>query len=187
MTDPLDSDRLRFFLRHRDDIKEWASIERELNTATRELLGLLLPDIAARLLEFDPAVAVARLDDRSHERIHARHAGWASGVGMTLEWENGVDPFGGSLPKFGLFFLNGAPENAAAKARIVERMRASQELRVAGYRPGDGYWPIVKFVPKSSAWWQDPAAWTAPITDSLVALWPRVAPVIDEAFTAPAA
>jgi len=185
VTHPLDNDRFRFFFRHRDDIREWAAIEQEIIAATRELLGALLPDLDELLRAIDPDVAVVRFDGgRTYERIHVRHEGWPSGVGMTLEWETSVDPFGGSLPKWGVFFLDGNPEHAPAKALITERLRGSQNLRSEGYVPGDSYWPIVRRIPKSATWWQDPAGWAAPITDALVALWPQVAPVIDKAFAA---
>ena len=183
MTNPLDDERVQFFLRHRNDIKQWADIERDVVAATRELLGGIQPAVEERVNAMDPLAETVRHDGGRYERIIVRRPTWPAGVGVTIEWESGVDPFGRSLPKFGIFFLGGDPAYAGARVAITTLARASTTLRTAGYRPGDNYWPIVQYVKKSATWWHDPDAWLAPITDALVDLWPLAAPIIDEGLT----
>ncbi len=183
MSNPFDDERTQFFLRHRDDILAWASIQKEVVAATRELLGGLLPVIEERISAIDSTVeTIWHNQGRQYERIMVRRPNWPHGVGVTLEWESGVDPFGGSRPKFGIFFLTGDPTYGPASQAIRVIAGGSPAARAAGYKPGDGVWPIVQFVPKSATWWQDPDAWLAPIADGMVDLWPLAAPMIDEAL-----
>jgi hypothetical protein len=105
--------------------------------------------------------------------------GWA----WPLEWETGVDPFGGSRPKHGIFVLTGDAAVGPLRQRMVALAGQAAWLRAAGYKiPGDQVWPAVRWVLKSTTWWQDPDAWTAGIVDALVELWPEGAPLIDEAL-----
>ena len=188
MDNPLDNERFQFFLRHRDDIREWASIEREVIAATREMLGGLQSEIGERISAIDATAETIRLDGGRYERILVRRPDWPVGVGMTLEWESNVDPFGGSLPKWGIFFVNADPALLPARQAIAAACRESTLTKAAAYKPGDSYWPIVRFVAKSSSWWKDPDAWLAPIADAMVDLWPTAAPLIDEGLaTAPGA
>jgi hypothetical protein len=183
MSNMLDDERIQFFLRHRDDILAWASIEKEVTAATREMLAGLLPDIDERIRAMDPTAETGRHDGgRQYERLMVRRSNWPVGVGVTLEWESGVDPFGGSRPKYGIFFVNADPALLTARQSIVAACRASSAVASAGYKPGDSYWPIVQYVPKSPTWWQDPDAWLAPIANAMVDLWPLAAPMIDEAL-----
>jgi hypothetical protein len=82
MSNPLDDERTQFFLRHRDDILAWASIEKEVVAATREILAQCEPDLADRLRAVDPTVEVMRRDGTRYERILARRPGWPDGVGV---------------------------------------------------------------------------------------------------------
>lgn len=180
MSHSFDDDRLQFFLRHRDEIREWAAIERDVVSATRDLLGGVLPDVDERLATLDPGVSVVRHDHGRYERILARRQEWPNGIGMTLEWQDSVDPFGSSLPKYGIFFINGEAHLEPARLRMVELARATPAFTGGGFKtPGDRYWPAVRWVPKSADWWRDPDAWAASITDALVELWPVAADVID--------
>jgi hypothetical protein len=185
VTNPLDTERIQFFLRHRDDILEWAGIERELTAATRELLAGLQPVIAERLAQVGEAVVVIRRDGGRYERILVQRPGWPASVGIALEWEASVDPFGRSVPKHGPFVLSSDPAVAMAHATLDRTARASTALAALGYKSGDGVWPVVQYLRKSATWWQDPEVWLTPIADAMVGLWPIAAPMIDEALGAP--
>jgi hypothetical protein len=184
VSNPLDNERVQFFLRHRDDILEWAGIEREVTAATRELLAGLQAVIAERLAEAGEVVVVTRRDGGRYERILVQRPGWPAGVGIALEWEMGVDPFGRSVPKFGPFVLSSDPAVATAHVTIDRVARASTELAALGYKSGDGVWPVVQYLRKSSTWWQDPEAWLTPIADALFGLWFIAAQMIDESLGA---
>jgi hypothetical protein len=180
VSNSFDDERLQFFLRHRGEIRDWAAIERDVVTATRDLLGGILPDLDERLSTIDPGAGAIRRDGGRYERILVRRQDWPVDIGMTLEWQDAVDPFGGSLPKYGIFFINGEARLEPARVRIVELARATPALTGGGFRtPGDRYWPAVRWVPKSADWWHDPTAWVSSITEALVDLWPTAAAIID--------
>jgi hypothetical protein len=180
--DPFGDERLQFFLRHREDIRAWAAIEKEVIEATRGILAGLQTDIDERLAAIDSDVTTARRDSASYERIMARRPVWPDWVGVTLEWETGVDPFGSRLPKYGVF----VPPNSdldAARDRMVALAKAAPAFTSAGFRvPGGQVWPIVRWVPKSKDWWRDLNGWTEPIVQGIVDLWPKAAPMIDESL-----
>lgn len=183
MGQPLDDERLQFFLRHRDEIREWAAIEREVVVATREILASVQDHLDERLATVDSGATTARRDGGKYERIVALRAGWPDGVGVSLEWDSGVDPFGSWLPKFGILFLNEDPVLQAARLRVASLAASTPALTAAGFKvPGDRNWPGVRWVPKSKDWWKDVDAWTSSIVESLVDLWPIAAPLIDQAL-----
>lgn len=76
MSDPFGDERLQFFLRHREDIREWAAIEREVIGATREILAGLQTDIDEQPAALDADVTTARRDSSGFERIMARRPAW---------------------------------------------------------------------------------------------------------------
>jgi len=180
VNNPLDEERLQFYLRHRDDIREWASIEREVILATRELLAASQTELEERLVGIDPGATTSRRDGSRYERIVAHRAGWPQGVGVTLEWETGVDPFGSVLPKYGIFLLNDEPSFQPARVRIAALVESTAGITANGFGVSNGkVWPAVKSVPKSTDWWQDPAAWTGRIVDAMIELWPLAAVQFD--------
>jgi hypothetical protein len=178
--DRFGDERIQFFLRHRDDIREWAAIEREIIEATRAVLAGLQADIDERLTAIDADVTTARRDNGSYERIMARRPEWPDWVGVTLEWETGVDPFGSRLPKYGIF-VTPSSKLDAAYARILSLARSTPAFTAEAFKvPSGRAWPIVKRIPKSKDWWRDLDGWTVPIVEAVVGLWPKAAAIIDE-------
>jgi hypothetical protein len=178
--DPFGDERVQFFLRHREDIREWAAIEREVISATRGVLAGLQTDIDGRLAAIGADVTTARRDGGSYERIMARRPVWPDWVGVTLEWETGVDPFGSRLPKYGIF-VTPSSKLDAAYGRMLALAKATPAFTAGGFKVPEGRaWPIVKRVPKSKDWWQDLEGWTEPIVQGMVDLWPKAAAMIDE-------
>ncbi len=179
MDNPFGDERLQFFLSHREDIREWAAIEKDVIGATREILAGLQMDIDERLAAIDSDVTTARRDNSSFERIMARRPVWPDWVGVTLEWETGVDPFGSRLPKYGIF-VTPTSDLDAAYGRILALARATPAFTAGAFKiPQGRVWPIVKWVPKSKDWWRDLDGWTVPIVQGMIDLWPKAAALID--------
>jgi hypothetical protein len=178
--DPFGDERLQFFLRHRDDIREWAAIEKEVVSATRDILAGLQTDIDDQLAAIDPNVTTVRRDNGGYERIMVRRPSWPDWVGVTLEWEVGVDPFGSRLPKFGIFVTT-TPDLNAAYSRILALSQATPAFAAGGFKMPEGRaWPMVKRIPKSKSWWQELDVWTTSITNGMIDLWPKAAAVIHD-------
>ena len=180
MTDAFDDERVQFFLRHRTEIREWARIEHEVIAATRQLLASTQADIEARIASLDPSVTSERHDGGKYERFLVRRPVWLSGVGVMLEWESSVDPFGSSLPKYGIAFFNWDAGMEPVCARMVDIAKATPVLTGGGFKvPGGRPWPAVRWVSKSKDWWQDPEAWAGAVVDAVAGVWDVAAAVID--------
>lgn len=176
-----EDERLNFYLRNRDEIREWAAIENDVVTATRELLAASQAALEERLATVDPDAITSRRDGGRWQRILVQRPGWPAGVGVALEWEERVDPFGSVPPKYGIIFLNGAPDLVQARLRIASIATSTPDFSASRFKvPGDSFWPIYRKVDKSQDWWQDPEAWTGRIVEALIDLWPKAVPVIDE-------
>lgn len=184
MTEAFSDDRIQFFLRHREEILEWAGIERDVLAATRELLASAQPILEERLLQVAPDAVVARRDNGQWERVVARRPNWPDWFGVTLEWERSVDPFGRSLPKMGVIFLADTDDRRAIREKVVAAVQASGRFEALGYKVAAGVWPAVRYLPASKVWWQDTDQWLAQIVEDMLTLWDRAAPVIDRALEA---
>jgi len=177
MPGPLDDERIRFFLRHRDDIIEWARIEREVQAAVREVLAGLQPQVEDKLAAADPHVTTSRWDRPPWERIRVHRPGWPTDLGLVLEWETRVNPFGGLLPKLGVLWTADVPARSSFATAA-----AGSALPGLGYGALDRVWPVGQRVKPSRDWWQNIDSWTGDIVTALVELWPRVAPMLDLAL-----
>jgi hypothetical protein len=183
LTQPLADDRIQFYLRHRDDIRAWAAIEPEVTAAVRELLAGCQAAIDDRLAIVDTDVTTERRDGGRWERILVRRPAWPQGVGISLEWETEVDPFGAALPKLGVIFLNGEPAVEAARVRTGEIVQQAPEILAQGYKANaERVWPLLRRLDASRDWWKEPDAWTAGIVDSVVEAWRHSAPFVDQAL-----
>ena len=185
MTARLRDKRIEFYLEHRDDIREWAAIEKDVARAVRSLLSESQADLEVRLRELDSAATTTRLDNGKYERIMLRRSSWPVELGVTLEWEKTVDPFGGSLPKIGVFFVTKAPGESRLREAVLERCRQTGGLAALGYKIGpESVWPAMRRVEKSRDWWRDPDQWVGDITSDVIALWEKAAPAVEAALGA---
>jgi len=177
-------ERFQFFLRHRDDIREWAAIEPQITAAISAMLEDTQAQIEERLAALSADIVVGRHDAGTFSRIMARRPKWADWLGVSLEWVPArVDPFGSELPKIG-FFWWGAADLTAGKATFIEQCIAAG-LQAAGWKvPSGNAWPVLRRTEASRTWWQDPDAWVAGVVDQMADLWTRVAPIADATFEA---
>lgn len=173
-------ERIQFFLRNRDDIKAWASIERDVFDATREFLGRSQIAIEDRLLATDPHAVVGRHDSGQWERILTRYEHWPATVGLALEWSKSIDPAGAARPKLGVFWWADPPSLVAPRTQLVNTVDR-KPLMSLGYKiPLDSVWPVGWLASPAPTWWHEPDAWLGSLVDLLAATWPIVAPAIDQ-------
>jgi hypothetical protein len=183
LNQPLADDRIQFYLRHRDDIRAWAAIEAEVTAAVREILAGCQPVIDERLAIVDRDVTTSRRDGGRWERILVRRPAWPEAIGISLEWETAVDPFGTVLPKVGVIFLNSESAVESARVRTGELAQHASQLLAQGYRANaERVWPLLRRIDASRDWWRDPDAWSAGIVDRVVDLWTQTAPLVDRAL-----
>lgn len=178
--DLFNNERLRFFLRNREDIKSWAAIEPDVMAATRELLARSQPTIEERLLSIDERVVVGRHDGGNWERIMARHEHWPASVGLVVEWPRTVDPLGATPPKIGVFWWADPPTLIEPRTQFVNAVD-HRSLQALGHKvPLEGVWPVGRRVSATADWWREPEAWIATIVDLAAETWPLIAPYVDQ-------
>lgn len=183
MTEQFQDDRIRFYLKNRADIREWANIEHDVTQATRDLLASIHAVIDERLLALDSTLTSSRWDGGPYERIRIGRPSWPSGFGIVLEWERAVDPFGGNLPKLGVLFVADDAARKAERERVATELGASSGLEALGYKLNpQSVWPALRRVAPSQTWWQEPDAWLGKIVDDLMELCRRAAGAIEAAL-----
>lgn len=189
--DPLADERIQFYLRHRNAIREWAAIERDVRDATHELLLGLAPLVEAEVRDLDGTVLVQADDvDGRWPRIVLRRTAWplradgAALVGVSFEWTRAnVDLFGGSLPYYGIRIDVGFPEGTALRAGAdLVAARHGAALLPAGLKPNPrgSYWPVYGTLPKSSIWWIDRDPWVADVVRRMRLAWSPCAAIVEE-------
>ena len=184
MADLFADERLQFFLRNREDIRTWASIESDVMAATRDLLARAQPLIEERVAGIDSDAVVLRHDGGQWERILVRRERWPATVGLALEWNRSVDPLGANRPKVGVFWWADPPTLIQPRSRLVTLVDRPK-LQALGYKvPLEGVWPVGARVNAGPEWWREPENWLSGIVESLAATWPLVAPKIDDALSA---
>jgi hypothetical protein len=183
MDDLFDDERIQFFLRNRADIKAWAAIESDVTAATRELLARSQPAFEERVLAMEPEALIGRGDGGQFERIVARRSHWPPTVALSLEWNRSVDPVGNSRPKMGVFWWADPPTLVDPRSRFVQTVDKAQLQRLGYKVPLDSVWPVGAYEAAATDWWRQPSAWIESIVERLTAIWPVVAPHIDEVLS----
>jgi hypothetical protein len=183
----LSDERLRFYLRNRDDIREWARLKDGVLGETQRLLGGTTPVLEQLLLAVAPDVVVGRADrDKgrgewpSFSRVLARRSTWPERIGITLEWPAEADPFSGRGLKYGVFAGINHPEVAAVSRDVATRIASSKAMLVPGTKQ-EPYWPLARLVPRSRTWWERPIEWRLGLCELLVGVWTEIAPMLDDA------
>ena len=188
---PLDDPRLQFYLRNRDQIREWAALEQEVREATRSLLFDLRRDLVplAESLGDDVVIAVEGADS-SYPRLTMRRSSWPaigsqSIVAVALEWMPKVDLAGSETPWVGVRVQISDPQGKALDVPLRAAFAAS-EMSARGFAlKGYAWWPVIRRLKRNSDWWKDGAgAWRQSAIDEYAETWRLASPVIDAVVAA---
>jgi hypothetical protein len=192
-TTPLEDPRLRFFLEHREQIREWAAIADEVADAVADVLRGLSPDIVARVSGDEDLRVGERLAGEPQQNTVLYRPTWVAAplhepfVGVALGWDGKkVDPTGGwpgtQLPYVGISTSHFADEGKRADAALRAWFR-QPGISLPGYLNGS-YWIAYRPIQAPTDWWKDVAAWREWVIDQLLAAWGECAPAIGAALAA---
>lgn len=185
-------DRLLFYLRHKDTIREWAAIRHDVRKATHQILLGLPLSLEPTLAGSDsagPFEIHAEATETNYPRIVIRRPEWPyelqeSVVGVCVEWNpTKVDPSDSAPPFYGIRV--GKERTGGRALRELLRARIQQDPRFAkafAVRPRDPYWPVMQHVPASEDWWQHVDEWVADVCHRVVGTWSLGAATIDAAL-----
>jgi hypothetical protein len=111
---------------------------------------------------------------------------WPDGVGIALEWETAVDPFGSALPKIGVIFLSPDPSLETARLQVVAQAERASRLLAHGYRANaERTWPLLRRMDTHRNWWEEPESWASDGVERVIEVWNEMAPGLDQVFPEP--
>jgi hypothetical protein len=191
-TMPLDDPRLRFFLEHREQIREWAAMADEVAEAVADILRGLAPDVVARVGDRHDVLVSERIAGENPYGTVLHRQAWTAGtpplpfVGVSLAWDGKrVDPVGG-WPGAQLPYVGVSTSHFTSEGKQIEQtLRGWVKQRFQepyGYLKGS-YWVAYRPIRAPADWWQDVPAWRERVIDQLMLAWDECSPVVDEALT----
>ena len=179
-----EDERLCFFMRNRDIIREWAAIEKEIPAEAHRFLASLADDLDWIVEERVPnAVPIALLDGDWPKLFLARRAWLAENpkvarVAIGIGWQRKYINFESNLPYVGI--------------RVKIDWEGGEELQEAcgdscgevgrqnGYT-STSWWPCLKEVdPPNEEFWEDLVPYRKALIDSMIKAWELFSPCVDQ-------
>lgn len=182
-TRSIEDERIAFYYRHRDDIRRWAAIEKDLPQHVHRYLLSLQPRVAGLAKEFE-AYPYTKDLDRGHPKLLLVRRPWLRSseqarVGVGLEWRSNQVDLITDKPYVGVWVdkqLDGGEDLHAALVEAVAGVRSD-----LGYRY-NAWWPAWAHVAPSEgdAFWEDLGPLTEKLTDRVRQAWRTFADTVDD-------
>jgi hypothetical protein len=184
----LDDERVRFYLRHRDQIEEWAALRVEAAQAVDEWLLGLRPAVEELAADLGNDVIVHVIDgpDFAWPSYRLARRGWPEssqadpGASVSLEWGRGKTTLrASSCPYVGL--------RCARERALGGLLRDSEETRKARARRKDttsAWWVAYGYVAPDAPFPENADAYRERLLGALGAAWKDYAPIVDAALAA---
>ena len=180
----LDGERVRFYLRHAEQIEAWAALRVDVAEAVHAWLAGLAEPIEAMAAELGPDVqTVVRADDRSSPALLLRRAHWPTKDGdpsaaIGLEWDRAKTTLrGGHLPYVGVR----APRSEAVGATLREQEAFRDLRRTRKDKPGE-WWPCWAEVACPDGFPDTKDAYRDLLLGAIRSAWQAYAPLVDAAL-----
>lgn len=182
----LDDERVRFYIRHREQIEQWAMLRTEAAAAMDDWLAGLEPEIEAMARERGPDVLVRRNSDPAFPVILLERDGWGRGsatdlLGVGLGWARGKTSLRGQgLPYVGLF--------AGKTPGLGEAVRASEEVRrarVARKETSSQWWAAYAYIPPPSSFPDEVEPYREVLLNTLRTAWETYDPIVSTLVAKP--
>ncbi len=183
-------DRIRFYLRNRADIDEWARIRDDARAVFNQFMRTLGPHIEERL---EDGVRVG-----FHDNL-PRWVCWREGwpvidtehnrnpvISVPLEWTARVIPDDpAQAPYLGVLVLLDHPDGQALRSTFRDQVL---DVRERGGWHHTRQWPVWRRVIAEGAYWDDLDGYRKRLLDDLATAWATFSPVIQKAVdtTSPA-
>jgi hypothetical protein len=189
---PFSDERLRFYLRHRNQIEEWLALGKEVRTATVELFGALQPEMEALAASLGDDVRQRFVPGQwsSYQFWRETWPSAAAGPGVavnteafptvavSMECPRDVDPAGDTPPSVGVSI------NSTDKELVIAIKEATKGL-TGRYKRGS-VWPIYRPLPAAAGvdWYQDARSWQQELVREMKEAWQELEPLIDPVLAA---
>lgn len=182
----IDDERVRFYLRHREQLEEWQALRVEAANALDEWLASLKPDLesAIETLVNDVEI-VAQLGDASYPSMDLRRPGWPGAsrseadVLLGLQWIRGKTLLGpSSSPYVGV-----RSNRETAVGRALREDSEFQRVRRERKDKNTQWWPAYSYVPPLASFPEDAEAYRKALVTAIVGAWEVYSPIIDRVVT----
>ncbi|MCC7137668.1 MAG: hypothetical protein IT460_04490 [Planctomycetes bacterium] len=181
----LDDERVRFYLRHAEQIEAWAALRVDVAEAVHAWLARLAEPLEGIASEAGPDVRTfARTDDdTTYPKLFLRREHWpmkdgSPTVAIGLEWQRTKTTFrGGSLPYVGVRASKGEPVGAALRAS-----EAFSQLRRARRDKSSDWWAAWAEVPCPDGFPDARDAARDALVSAIRSAWQAYAPLVDAAL-----
>jgi len=178
---PLDDEPLRFYLQHRGQIEEWASLRDKVSKATKDAFLGLQPRVESLAGELEVNVNVVNAEKGWPRFELFRHtwrtanADLVASVFLEIDGRNVMPDSPADAPYTGILVRDARSSGAALRQGIL----AEKE----GYRAGTLYQGGQLFYRRVIArpnWWEDADQWQSELIAALRATWDKFAARVDQ-------
>lgn len=153
----LTDERIRFYLRHHEQIEAWAALRSEAATAVDDLLATLVDDVDSIAEELGVLVKVV-VDGASYPRFMFHHERWrmdpeAPEASIAFEWNRGktllLDT---AAPYLGARFDVGTDDMRRRRDRFCD---LTKTVRVKRGESAGLWWPCFQRLSADGPFWED--------------------------------
>lgn len=185
MSDPqfIEDERIAFYYRHRDDIRRWAAIEKEIPPHVHRYLLSLKPRVASLAGEFQ-AYPYSKDLDRGHPKLLLVRRPWLRSseqarVGIGIEWRSNRVNLFSEKPYVGVWVDKTLDDGEALYASLSDALTTARGN--LGYK-SSGWWPAWKHVgpDKGDAFWEDLSPLSDKLMDHVRQSWRAFADTVDD-------
>lgn len=171
-------ERVRFYLRHRQQIEEWAALRSEATSAIDAWLGEMGSDVADLDLGADVELQVVRADEQAYPAFRFTRTTWGRAphvLSVGLEWQRGKTVLSdASAPYVGVRAPQSEPIGVALRAH-----EALTETRSRRRDRASIWWPAYCYVPAPIAFPEGADEYRQSLLAQLRSVWDAYAPLID--------
>jgi hypothetical protein len=187
MTDVMD-ERVRFYLRHREQIEAWAALKSEAAAAIDERLEQLVEDVEGLVGDLGDDVELsAVVQGEAYPRLLLHRKSWRQTEGspeasVALEWARGKTLLGPTAcPYVGVRFDISTERVRLLRNAFRDRVQPTRAARGDKATP---WWPCLRNLPGSGEFWDDFQPYRQQLVDALEQAWVAYQDPLGQVLTA---
>jgi len=171
----LNDERVRFYLRHREQIEAWAALRTETASAIDDLLEQMAEDVDELATELDgDVVMTSRVDGQNYPHFLLHRAEWGfeptnPQAAVGFEWARSKTFLAGAhSPYVGVRFDISDNDTRILRNAFRDAVQATRSNRKDKASP---YWPCYRYLPADGEFWLDFTPYRAQVIAALRDAW----------------
>ena len=183
----IDDERVRFYLRHREQLEEWQALRSETAAAIDEWLVALKPDLESAVGEVGGDVQlISIIDDTNFPSLDLRRPWWPGGqkaeadVQVGLQWMRGKTLLGPATSPY----LGVRSKRDSGIGGALREDAEFQRVRKARKDKNIQWWAAFSYVPPAVPFPAEAEHYGRSLVGAITDAWKTYAPVIDRVVSA---